>query len=88
MAMALTEDKAAWQHAHNVLRADPDSVRARVVLCMLSVAGGNESLARRHARRILELQPGFTAKRWAWPGCFKNQSHYTDVVQLLSAAGL
>ncbi|WP_300068486.1 hypothetical protein [uncultured Ruegeria sp.] len=88
MAMALTEDKAAWQHAHNVLRADPDSVRARVVLCMLSVAGGNESLAGRHARRILELQPGFTAKRWAWPGCFKNQNHYTDVVQLLSAAGL
>ncbi|NVO57828.1 hypothetical protein HW561_18685 [Rhodobacteraceae bacterium B1Z28] len=88
MAMALLEDKAAWQHAHNVLRVDPGSVRARVVLCMLSVAAGNQSLARRHARRILELQPGFTAKRWAWPACFKNQNHYTDVANLLSAAGL
>ncbi|WP_299889061.1 hypothetical protein [uncultured Ruegeria sp.] len=88
MALALAGDKAAWQHAHNVLRIDPGRVRPRVVLCMLSAQAGNESLARRHARRILELQPGFTAKRWAWPGCFKNQNHYTDVVQLLSAAGL
>ncbi len=88
MAMALVGDKAAWQHAHNVLRIDPGRVRPRVVLCMLSAEAGNDSLARRHARHILELQPGFTAERWAWPACFKNQSHYGDVVRLLSKAGL
>ncbi|WP_298850873.1 hypothetical protein [uncultured Ruegeria sp.] len=88
MALALNADKTAWQHAHNVLRVDPGSVRARIVLCMLSAAAGNRSLAQRHARRILELQPGFTAERWAWPACFRKQSHYSDVVKLLSEAGL
>lgn len=88
MTLALSKDKAAWQHAHNVLRVDPGSVRARVVLCMLSAAAGNQSLARRHARRILELQPGFTAERWAWPGCFKNRKYYDEGARLLAEAGL
>lgn len=88
IAMMMTGDKAAWQHAHNVLRVDPGRVRPRVVLCMLSAAAGNHSLARRHARQILELQPGFAAERWAWPGCFKNRRHYEEGVRLLSAAGL
>ena len=86
--MMIAGDKAAWQHAHNVLRVDPGRVRPRVVLCMLSAAAGNHSLARRHARQILELQPGFTAERWAWPGCFKNRRHYEEGVRFLSAAGL
>ncbi|MEM7087953.1 MAG: hypothetical protein AAF496_00110 [Pseudomonadota bacterium] len=88
MALALNEDVSAWQHAHNVLRVDPGSVRARVVLCMLSVQADNLSLARRHARRILELQPGFTARRWAWPDCFRNPDHYAEGARLLAAAGL
>ncbi|WP_417210463.1 hypothetical protein [Antarctobacter sp.] len=88
MALALNADQAAWHHAHNVVRVDPDNVRARVVLCALSVDGGNHSLARRHARRIADLQPGFTAARWAWPNCFKNGDHHARMAHLLATAGL
>lgn len=88
LALTLSENTEAWHHAHNVLRVDPDSVRARVVLCSLSAQAGNSSLARRHAQRIRELQPDFTAARWAWPTCFKNRDHHARIAQLLEKAGL
>ncbi|MDO6800356.1 hypothetical protein [Shimia thalassica] len=88
MALALSGDQSAWRHAHNVLRVSPGSVRARVVLCVLSAEANNLSLARRHARRILDLQPSFTSLNWAWPNCFKNPDHYSWVANLLRIAGL
>ncbi|QUJ78147.1 hypothetical protein KDD17_17550 [Sulfitobacter albidus] len=88
ISMAQVGDKAAWHHAHNVLRNDAGNVRARMVLCALSAEAGNTSLARRHARRILELEPDFTAETWAWAPCFRDPDHHAHMARLLASAGL
>lgn len=88
LALALNGDKSAWRHAHNVLNVDTGNVRAHVVLCAASVQARNMTLAHRHARRILEIQPSFQSENWAWNVCFKNPDHYRRMVDLLSQAGL
>jgi len=74
--------------ANYVLTIDENNIRAHIVLAANYARQGDLDKASQCAKRILKIQPDFSANTWSNPDCFRNAESHTKVIKYLNLAGL
>jgi adenylate cyclase len=74
--------------AQEAVRIDPDHTDAYVTLCSAHALAGDAEAAREAARRVLEIDPGFTIAAYARHHPYRDAALQARVAGALRAAGL